>query len=125
MSKTLLVVDDENDIREIVQLSIELGTDWSVLAASSGADAVQCALTAQPDAILLDVMMPGLDGPATYEQLQRDAATRVIPVIFLTAKVRASEMDRLVALGVAGVLAKPFDPLVLPSQIAALLRWTL
>ena len=118
MSKTLLVVDDENDIRE-------LGTDWSVLAASSGTEAVQRARAEQPDAILLDVMMPGLDGPATFAQLQSDAATNGIPVIFLTAKVRAAETDRLAALGVAGVLAKPFDPLVLPGQIAAVLRWTL
>jgi two-component system alkaline phosphatase synthesis response regulator PhoP len=125
VSKTLLVVDDENDIREVVQLSIALGTDWSVVAASSGAEALQTARVAQPDAILLDVMMPGLDGPATYQQLQDDAATQWIPVIFLTAKVRSSETTRLAALGVAGVLAKPFDPLVLPSQIAALLRWTL
>jgi two-component system alkaline phosphatase synthesis response regulator PhoP len=125
MSKTLLVVDDDDDIREIAQLTLEVGTSWHVLTASSGADGVETAMHSSLDAILLDVMMPGLDGPGTLDLLRQTEKTRGIPVVFLTAKTRPAERARLTALGVAGVLAKPFDPMVLPEQIAALLGWTL
>jgi CheY-like chemotaxis protein len=124
MTNTLLVIDDDDDIREIAQLTLELGTSWRVLTASSGAEGVEQARSAKPDAILLDVMMPGLDGPATLGQLRDDEATRHIPVVFLTAKTRPAERDRLMDLGVAGVLAKPFDPMALPEQVAHLLGWT-
>jgi two-component system alkaline phosphatase synthesis response regulator PhoP len=125
--KTLLVIDDDDDIREIAQLTLELGASWRVLTASSGAGGVETAKgsAASLDAILLDVMMPGLDGPATLELLRKHDRTRDIPVVFLTAKTRPTERARLTALGVAGVLAKPFDPMALPEQIATLLGWTL
>ncbi|MEO7086858.1 MAG: response regulator [Gemmatimonadaceae bacterium] len=124
MTKTVLIVDDDEDVREIAQLSIELGAGWNVIAASSGLAGVSLAAAEQPDAILLDVMMPGLDGPATLDRLQSIAETRSIPVIFLTAKARASDQVRLAALGVAGVLPKPFDPVALPGQISDLLGWS-
>jgi CheY-like chemotaxis protein len=124
MTRTLLVIDDDDDIREIAQLTMELGTSWRVLTASSGADGVEQARSVRPDAILLDVMMPGLDGPATLGLLREDDAIRDIPVVFLTAKARPAERDRLMELGVAGVLAKPFDPMALPDQVAHLLGWT-
>jgi two-component system alkaline phosphatase synthesis response regulator PhoP len=125
--KTLLIIDDDDDIREVAQLTLELGALWRVLAASSGRVGVELAKASSSllDAILLDVMMPGLDGPATLELLRQQDQTRDIPVIFLTAKTRPTERARLTALGVAGVLAKPFDPLALPEQIATLLGWTL
>lgn len=123
MSKTILVIDDEDDIREIAQLALELGRDWSVIGAASGSEGASLAASARPDAILLDVMMPGLDGPATLERLRSDPATSDIPVVFLTAKVRPAERARLGAMGVAGVLAKPFDPIELPEQLAACLGW--
>jgi CheY-like chemotaxis protein len=125
MSKTLLVIDDDDDIREIAQLSLELGSEWRVVTASSGGAGVELAIASPPDAILLDVMMPGLDGPSTLAQLRADDRTRAIPVIFLTAKARPADRDRLVNLDVVGVLAKPFDPIDLPGQIAALLHWSL
>ena len=125
MSKTILVIDDDDDIREIAQLTLELGASWRVMTAPSGADGIETAKASPPDAILLDVMMPGLDGPGTLSRLRDDALTCDIPVVFLTAKARPAERDRLMALGVAGVLGKPFDPMELPHQIAALLGWTL
>jgi CheY-like chemotaxis protein len=123
MSKTILIIDDDDDIREIAQLALELGASWKVLTASSGADGVAAAASSRPDAILLDVMMPGVDGPATLELLRRNDVTRSIPVVFLTAKSRPAERERLMALGVRGVLAKPFDPMFLSEQVAALLGW--
>src|SRR4051794_5727694 len=121
MNKTLLVIDDDDDVREIAQLTLELGTSWRVLTARSGADGVAMATTEPPDAILLDVMMPGLDGPSTLDLLRTAERTRALPVVFLTAKSRPAERARLNAMGVAGVLAKPFDPMVLPEQVASLL----
>ncbi|MEP6494141.1 MAG: response regulator [bacterium] len=123
MTKTILIVDDEDDIREVAQLALELGSDWSVVAASSGAEGLEQARALRPDAILLDVMMPGMDGPATLASLRDDPATRDIPVIFVTAKVRSSDRERLAALGVSAVLAKPFDPIAFPGQVAEALGW--
>jgi CheY-like chemotaxis protein len=125
MTKTLLIVDDDDDIREVAQLTLEMGASWTVLSASSGAAGIETAASARPDAILLDVMMPELDGPATLERLRGDPRTNAIPVIFLTAKARPADRDRLKGLDVSGVLAKPFDPIELPGQIAALLGWSL
>jgi two-component system alkaline phosphatase synthesis response regulator PhoP len=79
------------------------------------------ALAERPDAILLDVMMPGIDGPTTFKRLQVDPQTRGIPVILLTAKAQAADRDRFAKLGVAGVLTKPFDPMALSDQVAAIL----
>lgn len=124
MSKTLLLIDDDDDIREIAQLSLEMGAGWTVLAASSGAEGIALATKEHPDAILLDVMMPSMDGPATLEQLRADDRTREIPVVFLTAKARPAERDRLAGLDVSGVLAKPFDPMALADQLRATLGWT-
>jgi two-component system, OmpR family, alkaline phosphatase synthesis response regulator PhoP len=123
MTKTILVIDDDDAVREVAQLSLEMGSPWNVVTASSGADGVQRARESHPDAILLDVMMPGMDGPATLERMRSEPDLKSIPVIFLTAKVRPSEKERLAAFDVAGVLAKPFDPIALPTQIMELLAW--
>lgn len=123
-SRTILIVDDEDDIREVAQLSLEIAASWNVLAADSGENAISVAGTEQPDAILLDVMMPNLDGPSTYARLQADAATRDIPVIFLTAKVQATDRERFTELGVQGIIAKPFDPLELANEVSRLLGWS-
>jgi CheY-like chemotaxis protein len=124
MSRTLLLIDDDDDIREIAQLSLELGAGWSVLTAGSGVEGIAIAREKQPDAILLDVMMPVLDGPATLARLREDDRTRSIPVVFLTAKARPSDRDWLAGLDVAGVLAKPFDPMTLAAQLQAALGWS-
>ena len=123
MNKTVLIVDDDDDIREVGQLALEIGSDWTVLAASSGAEALEMAATANPDAILLDVMMPGMDGPTTLTALRADPATCHIPIVFLTAKVRDSDREQLMTLGAVSVLSKPFDPLALTEQVAEALGW--
>lgn len=121
--RTVLVIDDEDDIREVAQVSLEALGGWNVLTASSGTQGIERAVSDQPDAILLDVMMPGMDGPTTFQKLQAEEGTRRIPVIFLTAKVQAADRQRFADLGVAGVIAKPFDPMTLAGDIAALLKW--
>jgi CheY-like chemotaxis protein len=118
-----LIVDDEDDIREVAQVSLELVGQYEVQTAASGREGILRARDLRPDAILLDVMMPDLDGPATLAELQADPATRDIPVLFLTAKAQAAERTRLAQLGAAGVLTKPFDPLTLPQEVASALRW--
>ena len=123
MSRTLLLIDDDDDIREIAQLSLELGAGWTVLTAASGSEGIEIARDRHPDAILLDVMMPVLDGPATLAKLREDDRTKMIPVVFLTAKARPAERNRLAGLDVAGVLAKPFDPKTLADQLESVLDW--
>ena len=117
MAKRILIIDDEDDIREIAQVSLEVVGGWEVLTARSGDEGVAKAKVDRPDAILLDVMMPDKDGPTTYQELQSQEETRDIPVIFLTAKVQAADHRRFDELGVAGVISKPFDPMTLPQQI--------
>ncbi len=123
--KRVLVVDDEDDIREVAQVSMETVAGWEVLTASSGREGVARARVEQPDAILLDVMMPEMDGLATLQQLQADPATQHIPVIFLTARVLSGDRRRFAESGVKEVIAKPFDPLKLPDQMAKALGWRL
>jgi len=123
MSKRVLVIDDEDDIREVAQLSLEAVAGWEVYGASSGGEGLRIAAEQMPDAILLDVMMPEMDGPSTFRALQAQASTAGIPVILLTAKVQASDRSRFEGLGVRGVLTKPFDPMELSRQIADVLGW--
>lgn len=123
MSRRVLVVDDDDAIREVAQASLELVAEWQVVVASSGQEAVELCLADPPDAILLDVMMPTMDGPTTFAALQADPRTRGVPVVLLTAKVQPAERRRWETLGVAGVLSKPFDPLRLPGEVADLLGW--
>ena len=117
------MIDDDDDIRTIVQMSLEMGGGWEVVVAGSGAEGIQLARSAGPDAILLDVMMPDMDGPATYTRLQGDEATAAIPVIFLTAKVLAAELDSYRDLGVAHFIAKPFSAMGLGDEISERLGW--
>ena len=121
--RTVLLIDDEPDIREVVELSLGSVAGWEVLTASSGADGVALASAQRPDVILLDVMMPGLDGPATLDVLRGRDETRAIPVLFMTAKAQAGELTRYASLGVAGVIPKPFDPMTLSDRVAAALGW--
>jgi CheY-like chemotaxis protein len=123
MTRRVLVVDDDDTIREVAQTSLEMVAGWKVEAATSGQEALELCRTNPPDAVLLDVMMPSMDGPTTFAELQADDRTRDVPVILLTAKVQPAERRRWESLGVAGVLAKPFDPMRLPDDIADLLGW--
>jgi CheY-like chemotaxis protein len=123
MFHRILIVDDEDDIREVAALSLETIAGWKVAVASSGAQGLARAIEFQPDAIVLDVMMPGMDGPATFRELCKNPATAHIPVLLLTAKVQSSDQRRFADLGVAAVLFKPFDPLTLATQIEDALGW--
>jgi CheY-like chemotaxis protein len=123
VSRRVVVVDDDDAIREVARTTLELVAGWDVDVAASGPDALELCAASPPDAILLDVMMPVMDGPTTFAELQADARTRDVPVVLLTAKVQPAERRRWEQLGVAGVLAKPFDPLSLPGQLADLLGW--
>ncbi len=121
--KRILIIDDAEDIREVAQVSLEIVGGWEVLTASSGIEGVAKAVAQQPDAILLDVMMPDQDGPTTFLQLQANSATQHIPVILLTAKALAGDRRMFADLGVASVIAKPFEPMSLASQVAQVLGW--
>ncbi|MGZ3419876.1 MAG: response regulator [Polyangiales bacterium] len=116
----VLLVDDEPDIRTIGAMSLRRVGKWEVRVASSGAEAISLAVEAVPDVILLDVMMPELDGPATLKALRENPKLASVPVIFMTAKVQAKEVERWLAIGAVGVIRKPFDPMTLPSEIKSL-----
>jgi CheY-like chemotaxis protein len=124
MSRDVLVVDDDDSVREITQMSLEAVAGWTVRAASGGMQALELLRERLPEAVLLDVMMPGMDGPATFRAMQEDPALRDVPVVFLTAKMQvgggAQPWD---GLDIAGVIPKPFDPMSLATQVAALVGW--
>jgi CheY-like chemotaxis protein len=122
MSKCVLVVDDEEDIRSIAQLGLEMGAGWTVLTACSGQEALKMAADSQPDVILLDLMMPDMDGRETLQKLKANSTTQNIPVILLTARIQKSDRDSFADLDVAAVFAKPFRPMQLPDQISEVLN---
>ena len=123
--RRILIIDDEDDIREVAALSLEATAGWEVITANSGAAGIRAATTSDPapDAVLMDVMMPGMDGPSTFRLMQQDPAISKIPVLLLTAKVQGVDQRRFAGLGVAAVLFKPFDPLTLAAQISQALGW--
>ena len=123
--KRILLIDDEETIQEVVQVGIEIEAGWQVAIASSGSEGINLAQTQQPDAILLDVMMPDMDGISTLSRLKANTKTHAIPVIFLTAKTQTTEKERLQTLGVVDVITKPFNSMTLASQIAKILQWEL
>ncbi|HLM85413.1 MAG TPA: response regulator [Solirubrobacteraceae bacterium] len=123
MNPRLLLVEDDESIREIAHLSLERIGGWSVVDAANGEDALRMFTAGETfAAVVMDVMMPGLDGPATLRRLQDDGLLAGTPVVFLTATARTAERERLNALGAAGVIAKPFDPLALAGELERLLE---
>jgi len=121
--RRILIIDDEDDIREVAALSLEATAGWEILTACSGAEGIDIAIVEQPDAILMDVMMPGVDGPTTFARMQQTPAISQIPVLLLTAKVQGVDQRRFAGLGLAGILFKPFDPITLADQISTALGW--
>ena len=121
--RRILIIDDEDDIREVAALSLEATAGWEIFTASSGIEGIAIAAREQPDAILMDVMMPGVDGPTTFHNMQQMPLIAHIPVLLLTAKVQGVDQRRFASLGVAAVLFKPFDPLTLARQISEALGW--
>lgn len=120
MSPTLqriLYVEDEADIQVVARLALEAVGGFTVDIASRGEDALTRVAEFQPDLLLLDVMMPGMDGPATLRALRALPAAAKLPAIFMTARVQPSEVAELIAEGAIGVIAKPFDPMTLAASI--------
>ncbi|MFW9258392.1 two-component system response regulator [Nostoc sp. KVJ20] len=124
-TKQILVVDNEQYIQEVAKICLETVAGWEVETASSGQEGIIKAETYQPDAILLDVMMPEMDGITTFEKLQANPLTKAIPVILLTAKIQASDRRRYTQMGMISAIAKPFNPLELAAEIAVALGWNL
>lgn len=118
---TILLVDDDADIRRVAALSLERIGGFRVALASSGEEAIERAVAEPPDLLLLDVSMPGTDGPATLAALRRDSRTERVPVVFFTAIANAEEVTRLRALGAVGVVGKPFDVMGLSARIRSIL----
>ncbi|MCC5645498.1 response regulator [Nostoc sp. CHAB 5824] len=124
-TKQILVVDNEQYIQEVAKICLETVAGWKVVTASSGQEGIIKAETHQPDAILLDVMMPNMDGITTFEKLQANPLTKAIPVILLTAKIQASDRRRYTQMGMISAIAKPFNPLELATEVAIALGWSL
>ncbi|GAA6615771.1 response regulator [Scytonema sp. NUACC26] len=124
-TKRILVVDNEEYIQEVTKICLETVAGWEVVTAGSGKEGISKAEDFQPDVILLDVMMPDMDGPTTFEKLQENPATKAIPVILLTAKIQASDRRRYAQMGIKTAIAKPFHPLELAGQVAEALGWSL
>lgn len=118
--KKVLYVEDDADIRMIATLALETVGGLQLKACPSGAEALAAAPAFAPDLLLLDVMMPGLDGPATLVKLRELPGTAATPVVFMTAKVQASEVEAYKAMGAIGVITKPFDPMTLAAQVREL-----
>jgi len=116
----VLIVDDEPDIRLIAELSLRRVGGWEVASAGSGGEALALAASFRPDVILLDVMMPTMDGPMTLRRLRQQPALAAVPVIFITARAQRHEVERYREVGAAGVIVKPFDPMSLPGEIRRL-----
>lgn len=117
---SIFYVDDEPDIREVVEMALGLVPGITVRTCPSGVQALQELPLLRPDLVLLDVMMPGLDGPATLAQMRLDESLKEMPVIFMTAKALPQEVDRFMKLGAIGVISKPFDPIQLGQRVQAL-----
>lgn len=123
MKRRILVVDDDDATRNAAAISLQMMSDWDVLEAYCGAQAIESANQHQPDAILLDVMMPAMDGPAMLAKLRTSRTTSHIPIVLLTGKVDAVQDGAYAHLPIAGILLKPFDPLRLAGQLAQALGW--
>ncbi len=122
MTLTVMHVDDEPDIREVAAIALDLDADLTVTSVPSGSEALKrLAEGARPDVVLLDVMMPGMDGPSVLARLREMEGLATTPVIFMTARAQSDEVERLKALGALGVVVKPFDPMTLAGQLRDIL----
>lgn len=119
--RKVLVIDDEKDVRYVARISLGRIGGMTVIEASGGEEGIARAKSEHPDFILLDMMMPGMDGSATFHALRQDEETSSIPVVFLTAVAKVAEVQRLRDLGARGVVLKPFDPITLAADLNAIL----
>jgi CheY-like chemotaxis protein len=116
-----LLIDDEEDIRKIGRMSLTAVGKIPTVVAASAAEGLALARAEPPDVILMDVMMPGMDGPTALGELRRDPRLAHIPVVFMTARVQRTDVERYLSLGVLGVIQKPFDPMTLAAEVLRLL----
>jgi two-component system, OmpR family, alkaline phosphatase synthesis response regulator PhoP len=123
MTHKVLIIDDEYDIRAVAELALKAVSGWQVLTAASGQAGLTLAEQENPDVILLDVMMPDMDGIETLQTLQANPNIQNIPVIFLTAKTQATDQRRFMELGVIGIITKPFKVMTLAARVAEILGW--
>jgi CheY-like chemotaxis protein len=124
-SKRILLIDDEPDVQRVVQTCLEKLAQWTVITATSAEEGLLKAIAEQPDVILLDIMMPEMDGYMFLDALWAKPEMQFIPVVFLTAQAGLLEPHHYETLGVKGIIAKPFDPLTLHRAIASALNWEL
>ncbi|BBC24408.1 response regulator [Pseudanabaena sp. ABRG5-3] len=122
-SKTIVLIDDEEYICQIVQTCVEVFSDWKVIAARSGKEGLAAIATAQPDAILLDILMPNMDGFAVLKRLKASTTLVDIPIVLLTARADLAEAHKIAELGVQGIIVKPFHPTQITSEISQILSW--
>lgn len=118
--KKILYAEDEPDVQTIVELTIQTMSDYEIKICNNGRILLECVKEYQPDLILLDVMMPEMDGPTTFKNLQADENTKKIPVIFMTAKAQVHEVEVFKEIGALGVITKPFSPMNLCDEIQKL-----
>lgn len=122
--QNILYVEDEPDIQAVAQVALEMVGGFTLKVCSSGQEALEAVLTFTPDLILLDVMMPGMDGPTTMLELRKQPALAHTPMVFMTAKVQPGEISEYLALGASGVIAKPFDPMKLATEVRTIWEQT-
>lgn len=118
----ILLVDDDPDLRDLVDISLSLDPELAIKLCASGADALVIAAEWLPTLILLDVMMPNMDGPTTFANLRKKLETAHIPILFLTASARSREIEHFISLGALGVMSKPFNPMTLATSVRNYLR---
>jgi CheY-like chemotaxis protein len=121
--RQILVIDDEANVREVVSLCLRKLGGWEVITAASGQEGLTLAQTAQPDAIILDLRMPGMDGLTVLQKLRENPSTEAIPVLMLTANAYLPDLPRFASFGVLATISKPFEPLPFVRQIADVLGW--
>ena len=121
--KQILLIDDEKQLNKVVQMCLSKLGGWTLFVAESGTEGLQLAESQQPDAILLDVMMPDMDGLSVLQHLRENPVTQTIPVIMFTAKLPSLIQEQYAPWGIAGVISKPFDPLQLVHQVSDALGW--
>ena len=122
-TRRLLVIEDNEDNRILIKFALENQTDWEIITASVGVEGIAKAEMERPDVILLDLVLPGIDGLTVYEILKCNLVTCTIPIIFITAVVQAKVLERLKTTLAEGIITKPFDVLTLNSQIAEMCKW--
>ncbi len=118
--QSIMYVEDDPDIQVVARMALEALGGFAVTVCSSGEEALTAAVAEAPDLFLLDVMMPGMDGPATLAALRREPSLADVPVIFITAKVQTSEVEYYTSLGAVAVISKPFDPMTLAADVRAI-----